>query len=52
MEEHGRLGLQHDSLTMSIGSLYQFKPAVREVLQARPGYTPSIVDIGCGTGTW
>ncbi|KAH7103025.1 S-adenosyl-L-methionine-dependent methyltransferase [Auriculariales sp. MPI-PUGE-AT-0066] len=50
--EHGRLGLQHDSLTLAIGSLYQNKSVVHEVLASRPGYTPSIIDIGCGTGTW
>ncbi|EJD54030.1 S-adenosyl-L-methionine-dependent methyltransferase [Auricularia subglabra TFB-10046 SS5] len=50
--ERGRLGLQHDALLLSLGSLYQNPEAVHDVLAPRPGYTPSIIDIGTGTGTW
>ncbi|KAG9004644.1 hypothetical protein FRB94_002184 [Tulasnella sp. JGI-2019a] len=50
--EHGRLDLQHNLLKLKIGGLY-FKPeAVRRALAPKQDITPTVLDIGTGSGSW
>ena len=52
MQEHGRLDIQHRLLQLSIDSLYFGRELVQRALAPKPGITPAVVDIGCGSGSW
>ncbi|KAG8862609.1 hypothetical protein FRB96_001168 [Tulasnella sp. 330] len=51
-EEQSRLDLQHAALTLFLGDLYPSPHLVEEVLRPIGGYTPGILDIGTGSGSW
>ncbi|KAK7693742.1 hypothetical protein QCA50_003314 [Cerrena zonata] len=51
-EEHRRLDLQHHIYTLSLGSLVAAPDLVQKALAPRPGFTPAILDVGAGSGSW
>ncbi|KAG8929325.1 hypothetical protein FRC02_005745 [Tulasnella sp. 418] len=51
-EEHVRHDIQHRCLSYAIGSLYASPERVRAALAPNPNYTPAIIDIGTGAGSW
>ncbi|OCH94926.1 S-adenosyl-L-methionine-dependent methyltransferase [Obba rivulosa] len=51
-EEHRRLDLQHHLITLSLGGLYAAKDLVHRALWPRTDRTPSILDVGTGSGSW
>ncbi|KAI0797651.1 S-adenosyl-L-methionine-dependent methyltransferase [Abortiporus biennis] len=51
-EEHRRLDLQHDIHTINLGSLYPAVEQVRRALMPRENFTPAILDVGTGSGSW
>ncbi|KAI0723973.1 S-adenosyl-L-methionine-dependent methyltransferase [Cerioporus squamosus] len=51
-EEHRRLDLQHQIITLALGSLYPAPNLVRRALAPRPGKTPAVLDVGTGSGSW
>ncbi|RDX56492.1 S-adenosyl-L-methionine-dependent methyltransferase [Lentinus brumalis] len=51
-EEHRRLDLQHQIITLALGSLYPAPNLVRRALAPRPGKTAAILDVGTGSGSW
>ncbi|TBU35695.1 S-adenosyl-L-methionine-dependent methyltransferase [Dichomitus squalens] len=51
-EEHRRLDLQHQIITLALGGLYPAPNLVRRALAPRPGKTPAILDVGTGSGSW
>ncbi|KAG8973076.1 hypothetical protein FRB90_010011, partial [Tulasnella sp. 427] len=50
--EQSRLDMQHNALVCFLGGLFPWPDRVEEVLRARPGYTPGILDVGTGSGIW
>ncbi|THG99963.1 hypothetical protein EW026_g2493 [Hermanssonia centrifuga] len=51
-EEHRRLDLQHQIYTISLGALYAAPGLVQWALRLRPNRTPTILDVGTGSGSW
>ncbi|KAI0636697.1 S-adenosyl-L-methionine-dependent methyltransferase [Trametes polyzona] len=51
-EEHRRLDLQHQVITLALGGLYPAPDLVRRALRPRPGKMPAILDVGTGSGSW
>ncbi|OSD08574.1 S-adenosyl-L-methionine-dependent methyltransferase [Trametes coccinea BRFM310] len=51
-EEHRRLDLQHQILTLALGGLYPAPDLVRRALRSRPLKAPGILDVGTGSGSW
>ncbi|KAG8988855.1 hypothetical protein FRB94_002181 [Tulasnella sp. JGI-2019a] len=51
-EERKRLDRQHEMIRLKYRGLYLRPKDVRRVLAVRPGYTPTILDIGTGSGIW
>ncbi|OBZ69220.1 hypothetical protein A0H81_10750 [Grifola frondosa] len=51
-EEHRRLDLQHQIITLSLGGLYPAAGLVRRALNPRADRTPTIMDVGTGSGSW
>ncbi|KAH9952099.1 S-adenosyl-L-methionine-dependent methyltransferase [Amylocystis lapponica] len=51
-EEHRRLDLQHHILTLSLGRLYPAAELVWKALRPRLHRTPTILDVGTGSGRW
>ncbi|PIL24243.1 hypothetical protein GSI_13996 [Ganoderma sinense ZZ0214-1] len=51
-EEHRRLDLQHQIITLALGGLYPAPNLVRKALAPRPGKAPAILDVGTGSGSW
>ncbi|KAG8872850.1 hypothetical protein FRB97_007285, partial [Tulasnella sp. 331] len=50
--ERDRLNQQHDMFGVKFGGLYPRPDDVRRALTTRPSYTPTILDIGTGSGIW
>ncbi|KAI8989708.1 S-adenosyl-L-methionine-dependent methyltransferase [Trametes punicea] len=51
-EEHRRLDLQHQVITLALGGLYPAPDLVRRALRPRPGKAPGVLDVGTGSGSW
>ncbi|KAI0822861.1 S-adenosyl-L-methionine-dependent methyltransferase [Trametes gibbosa] len=51
-EEHRRLDLQHQVITLALGGLFPAPDLVRRALRPRPGTPPAILDVGTGSGSW
>ncbi|KAI0780653.1 S-adenosyl-L-methionine-dependent methyltransferase [Trametes elegans] len=51
-EEHRRLDLQHQVITLALGGLCPAPDLVRRALRPRPGKAPGILDVGTGSGSW
>ncbi|KAM5532078.1 hypothetical protein V8D89_014242 [Ganoderma adspersum] len=51
-EEHRRLDLQHQIITLALGGLYPAPNLVRKALAPRSGKAPAILDVGTGSGSW
>ncbi|KAI0664665.1 S-adenosyl-L-methionine-dependent methyltransferase [Cubamyces menziesii] len=51
-EEHRRLDLQHQVITLALGGLYPAPDLVRRALRPRPGKAPAVLDVGTGSGSW
>ncbi|KAI0672942.1 S-adenosyl-L-methionine-dependent methyltransferase [Trametes maxima] len=51
-EEHRRLDLQHQVISLALGGLYPAPDLVRRALRPRPGKIPAILDVGTGSGSW
>ncbi|KAI0807727.1 S-adenosyl-L-methionine-dependent methyltransferase [Fomes fomentarius] len=51
-EEHRRLDLQHQIITLALGGLYPAPNLVRRALAPRPGKVPTVLDVGTGSGSW
>ncbi|KAG8867456.1 hypothetical protein FRB97_003270 [Tulasnella sp. 331] len=50
--EHSRLDLQHECFRRKLGGLFLKPDAVRRALAPNQDVTPTILDIGTGSGTW
>ncbi|KAI0748536.1 S-adenosyl-L-methionine-dependent methyltransferase [Daedaleopsis nitida] len=51
-EEHRRLDLQHQVITLALGGLFPASNLVRRALAPRPGKISAILDVGTGSGSW
>ncbi|KAG8812839.1 hypothetical protein FRB91_001165 [Serendipita sp. 411] len=51
-DEFTRLNKQHTGFTVALGGLYPAAGVVDAILAQREGYTPKVLDLGCGTGVW
>ena len=51
-EEHRRLDLQHQVLTIALDGLFPAPNLVRRALSPRQGKVPAILDVGTGSGSW
>ncbi|KAG8797031.1 hypothetical protein FRC17_007876, partial [Serendipita sp. 399] len=51
-DEFTRLNKQHTAIVIALGDLFPASDQVKRILAKRDGYTPKVLDLGCGTGVW
>ncbi|KAG8988856.1 hypothetical protein FRB94_002180 [Tulasnella sp. JGI-2019a] len=51
-EDRERLNLTHENHRFKAGGLYRRPDDVRRILAVRSNYTPTVLDIGTGSGAW
>ncbi|KAG8904079.1 Eukaryotic peptide chain release factor GTP-binding subunit [Tulasnella sp. 403] len=52
IQEHSRLDLQHEMLRKKMNGIFLRPDAVRRALAPRQDRTPTVLDVGAGSGSW